>query len=330
LASSLPSSESGDPAQPLGKEPLLFISYAHEDRALAECFSRLIESTTDGALKTFCASSDLKPGSEWFLEIMKNLRNATDLVALLTPNSIDRSWLHFEAGFVLGRQQLVFGVTFGITLAQSGAFAQFQNCSNDEESLIVLLILLMRRNLGTNHPQAEKIETIRRRVQVFRKSPELKSLVEARIPPTDGQEMAARMLEEVKLLARDLRRNSGPLLLGPMFSQEFPLQIDERFGGYEATGWLVFIGTLREDLPWLYELGLELYYALRSGDPETIAVTRERLLQAVRRTAHNPWLRSMIAQSNRDLAFRLFNLPDLIESYLDQIRTPAVGPAQPG
>ena len=85
------------------KSPLVFISHDTRDGELAEHFSKLLSSVSAGVLKSF-RSSDKKGtqgieyGFEWYPEIMKKLDEATDVVCLLTQNSINRPWLLYEAG----------------------------------------------------------------------------------------------------------------------------------------------------------------------------------------------------------------------------------------
>jgi hypothetical protein len=313
-------SENHDPELPLGKEPLIFISHHHGDATLAHHFVDLLESTTKGKLKSFCASDPrdtfgIGVGDEWYPTLIEKLTAATDVVVLLTPRSVDRPWIHYEVGFAKGREQsAVFGITFGVTLAatNSGPFAQFQNCADDEGSLTELLIRLIRRNLFLE----VTADAIRSQVQEFRRRlPELG----VQKPEGDSHEAVARMFEEIKLIARDLKKNQGANLLGPRFFEEFPLLKDAQTGVYDATGWLVFIGVLKDDLPWLYEIGLELYRALGAGNRQEIALAKDSVLRAVQATAQNSWLRARIAQTNRELAFRLFNLPYLVEMYLSQI-----------
>jgi hypothetical protein len=82
---------------------LVFISHDSRDADLAEAFGNLLTDVSGGILKHF-RSSDRKGtagiefGEEWFKAIMLNLGDATDVVALLTQNSIDRPWILYEAG----------------------------------------------------------------------------------------------------------------------------------------------------------------------------------------------------------------------------------------
>ena len=133
---------------------LVFISHDGRDAALAESFVNLLSDVSAGTLKSF-RSSDKKGstgiefGAEWYKAIMSQLGDATDVVALLTRHSIDRPWILYEAGVAKGKLDTnVLGVALGVPLEKvsTGPFGQFQNCSDDEDSLTGLVIQLLRRN----------------------------------------------------------------------------------------------------------------------------------------------------------------------------------------
>jgi len=132
------SPQTGAPAsvddKSLKGKSLIFISHDTRDAPIAEAFSALLKSVSAGVLKSF-RSSDKKGnqgiefGVEWYPEIMKKLEMASDVVCLLTPNSVNRPWILYEAGVAKGKLETpVHGVALGISLqvASSGPFAQFQ------------------------------------------------------------------------------------------------------------------------------------------------------------------------------------------------------------
>ena len=88
--------------------PLIFISHDQRDSQLAEAFSNLLTDASGGFLKSF-RSSDRKGGAglefdaEWYTEIIGKISDMTDVVALLTSNSIDRSWILYESGVAKGK-----------------------------------------------------------------------------------------------------------------------------------------------------------------------------------------------------------------------------------
>jgi hypothetical protein len=84
----------------------------------------------------------------------------------------------FEAGMAKGKLGTkILGVALGIQLkdASTGPFAQFQNCSDDEDSLTKLVIQLVGR-IPNSEPD---IETIKFQVEKFKQkiSEILKKLV---------------------------------------------------------------------------------------------------------------------------------------------------------
>ncbi|MFM2397867.1 MAG: hypothetical protein RL341_24, partial [Pseudomonadota bacterium] len=143
----------GDEQQLHRSKALVFVSHDSRDAEIAEAFSRLLSSVSAGVLKSF-RSSDKKGnqgieyGIEWYPEIMKKLGTASDVVCLLTPNSMNRPWILFEAGVAKGKLDTpVHGIALGIPLssAATGPFAQFQNLDDDEDSLTGLVMQLVGR-----------------------------------------------------------------------------------------------------------------------------------------------------------------------------------------
>jgi len=91
------------PPLPKRNKPLVFISHDSRDADLAETFANLLSDVSGGTLKSFRSSdkrgtAGIEFGAEWYKAIMSQLGDATDVVALLTPGSIDRPWILCEAG----------------------------------------------------------------------------------------------------------------------------------------------------------------------------------------------------------------------------------------
>ena len=84
----------GESAPKKPARPLIFISHDHRDAQLAEAFGNLLGDASGGFLRSF-RSSDRKGGAgiefgaEWYSEIIGKINDATDVVAILTPRSID-------------------------------------------------------------------------------------------------------------------------------------------------------------------------------------------------------------------------------------------------
>lgn len=316
---------------------LVFISHDSRDADLAEAFANLLSDVSAGTLKSFRSSdkkgtSGIEFGTEWYKAIMSQLGDATDVVALLTQHSIDRPWILYEAGVAKGKLDTnVLGIALGVPLEKvsSGPFGQFQNCGDDEDSLTKLVIQLIKRN-----PDASpREEAVRMQVRVFLQG--VKSLLSSKGKPAAqtgaDDSNVAKLFEEVKVMVRELPERvddrvrlatkRGGLRKGrrlhPMMFEELLFHPAFREVSYgPASAWLLFISVLREDFPWLYELGMELYHALRSGNSKSIAEARRNLLAMLEITTHGPLFHEMYRPDDEELFFMMKHLPQMVERFL--------------
>ncbi len=318
---------------------LVFISHDSRDADLAEAFANLLSDVSAGTLKSFRSSdkkgtSGIEFGTEWYKAIMSQLGDATDVVALLTQHSIDRPWILYEAGVAKGKLDTnVLGIALGVPLEKvsTGPFGQFQNCGDDEDSLTKLVIQLIKRN-----PDASpREEAVRMQVRVFLDG--VKKLLSSKGKPiahvgTDDSSVA-KLFEEVKVMVRELPERvddrvrsvtkRGSMRRGrrlhPMMFEEFlfhPALRESRHG--PAAAWLLFISVLREDFPWLYELGLEMYHALRSGESKKINEARNNLMTILEVTTHGPFLHEMYRPDDEELFFMVKHLPQMVERFMER------------
>jgi hypothetical protein len=278
----------GKTSEPIASSttPLIFISHDTRDAKLAEAFSKLLSQTSTGVLKTF-RSSDRKGtqgieyGVEWFPELMRNINSASDIVCLLTRRSLDRPWLLYEAGVARGKLDTpVIGIALGIPLIQAntGPFAQFQNSDDSEESLTKLVMQLVRRI-----PNAEPDrETIEMQVKSFKvKAAEI--LEELDKDLEEDNELAEetsvpKLFEEIKIMFEDLpsridgnlkhRLSLGHSRIRPLSSNMFEEFMHYATDAGGAVGFLMIITLTRDDFPWLYQVGMEGFEAIKAGESE--------------------------------------------------------------
>jgi hypothetical protein len=271
-----------DSIVPKPKQPLVFVSHDTRDAEIAELFSKLLSSVSAGVLKSF-RSSDKKGtqgieyGVEWFPEIMKKLDDASDIVCLLTQSSVDRPWLLYEAGVAKGKlSTTVLGIALGIPLnkANNGPFAQFQNCSDDEDSLTKLVLQLVRRI-----PNSEPDESVvKEQVKLFRQK--LTVLLKTKPKPeTNPDELKedtsiAKLFEEVKIMFQDLPsridKRLDPEIMMRRKRKFHPKMLDEIFhiaARFEDQNlsFLILVSMFKDDMPWFYEVGVETYRTLKNA-----------------------------------------------------------------
>jgi hypothetical protein len=334
-------------ALPLRAKTLVFVSHDSRDGDIAEAFSNLLSDVSAGTLKSF-RSSDKKGttgiefGAEWYSSIMSKIGDATDVVALLTQRSIDRPWILYEAGVAKGKlNTTVFGIAIGVPLEKvtTGPFGQFQNSGDDEDSLTKLVLQLLVRNPDASPREA----AVRMQVRVFREK--LPSLLKTGTASTDAlpavdETSIAKLFEEVKIMVRELpeklesqlqsagRRGSRrPRRLHPMMFEEIFMHPGLRENPEsQAATWLMFISSFRDDYPWLYELGLELYRALRAGRSKEIAAAKESFQQAVHTISRMRMGGGVFGPDDDEAFMFLRHLPEMMEPLWKRIGEPEERP----
>ncbi|MCP4384710.1 MAG: toll/interleukin-1 receptor domain-containing protein [Hyphomicrobiales bacterium] len=283
--------------------PLVFVSHDSRDAELAEAFCKLLSTVSAGMLKTF-RSSDKKGsqgfefGAEWYPELMRNLDAACDVVCLLTTRSLGRPWILYEAGVAKGKIDApVHGLALGVSLssASTGPFAQFQNCDDEADSLAKLVVQLVKR-LPSADPDPEMITA---QVEAFRDrvSKILESQEDGDEVIEDDPAMATKLFEEIKVMFKDLpvRVENAAIaagdgsprrgLLDPRILDEFLMM--SRHSG-EGTSLLVAFSLFRDDLPWIYDLALEVYRCIRDGQIEAARRSWDDLERSLMDLSHGP------------------------------------------
>jgi len=195
--------------------PFVFISHDSRDADIAEAFSNLLKGVSAGMLKSFRSSDNkgtqgIEFGFEWYPKIIENLQSSTDMVCILTELSINRPWILFEAGMAKGKLNTpILGVSIGIPLnnANTGPFAQFQNCDDDTDSLTKLIKQLIKKL-----PNAEPVEeVIKQQVEIFKKTS--LEIIQKRQETSKNQKDEkpinnndiAKLFEEIKLMFQELK-----------------------------------------------------------------------------------------------------------------------------
>lgn len=276
-----------------GGGSLVFISHDGCDADLAEAFSKLLKSVSAGMIKTF-RSSDKKGtegidfGDEWYKRLMLKLQSTSGVVCLFTERSLDRPWILYEAGVAKGKLNTpVLGLALGVSLSRvgKGPFYQFQNSDDSAEDLTKLV-----HQLARGIPSLElDADVVKVQVAAFKAMEEqiLKELSSHK--GKGGNEVLeenpiAKLVEEMKALpsrvAERLSEEKEPLRrrrlrrFHPMMFEEM---MDMTGGRTDPVGILMAASFVRDDAPWLYELAMEVYRAVKSGDPEAIEREMGRL-----------------------------------------------------
>jgi tetratricopeptide (TPR) repeat protein len=133
--------------------PGIFISHTHNDKALADALSELVEELFgDKVAVNYSSRKELDggigPGQDWFRWIVEQVSGTDVALILLTPGSIQKPWLLWEAGAVAGTafakandKANVFPMSFGIRGGEVPTpFARTQVLSGTDQADMVKLL----------------------------------------------------------------------------------------------------------------------------------------------------------------------------------------------
>jgi hypothetical protein len=312
--------------------PLVFISHDARDADLAEAFSKLLKSVSAGMIKTF-RSSDKKGtegidfGDEWYKRPMAKLQVTSDVVCLFTERSLDRPWILFEAGVAKGKLSTpVVGVALGVPLSRvsAGPFYQFNNMDDSEDDLTKLVHQLARRvpNLELDS------DVVKIQVATFKTTEAalLKTLTAGSGKRETREEAdespVAKLVEEMKALpsrvAERLAEAGDPFRRRRM-RRFHPMMFEDLVHMSGAPGDPVTIlmaaSLVRDDAPWLYELAMEVYRAVKSGDAEAIEREVARLRNFSEFTMRGPFMEEFGLGGKESHMF-LMEFPRMLEHML--------------
>ena len=331
MAAELPKASSEAELLPaIASNPLIFISHDTRDAELAEALSKLLKSVSAGMIKTF-RSSDKKGdegidfGEEWYKRLMTQLQSTSDVVCLFTERSLDRPWILFEAGVAKGKLNTpVIGLALGVPLNRisAGPFYQFMNMDDSEADLTKLVNQLARRipnlELDADVVKSQVASFKSLEADILKKMPAGKP---KSISKEETEENSvAKLAEEMKSLpARvaerlsevgDSFRRRRPRRFHPMMFEEI-MHMSGESG--DPVGILMAASLVREDMPWLYELAMEVYRAVKDGDIENIENEMRKIRRVSEITLRGPFMEEF---GGKDAHMIAMEFPRMLEHLL--------------
>jgi hypothetical protein len=87
----------------------VFLSHANEDAEIADVLANAIKRTTLHQIDVWFSndkdtSGGIRAGEIWSETLFKRLRTCDVVIAIVTPNSINQPWIHFECGIAAAAQ----------------------------------------------------------------------------------------------------------------------------------------------------------------------------------------------------------------------------------
>jgi hypothetical protein len=246
------------------------------------------------------SESDIAAGERWAQSVAKQLETSNFGIICVTRENVAAPWILFEAGSLAKSLEgsRVIPLLLDLEFSEiSGPLAQFQAKKADKDGLSEVVN-------GVNHA-SDQPDSDERISQLFDALwPKLESQLSA-IPKHAGsakpirpqheilEELVAsvraidarvREVEESVTENRPFRRARHRF--HPFMFRELHHMLGERPG--EPIGILMLASMLRDDAPWLYELGLEAYRAAKSGRRDQARAAMKRFQRAAEFTLHGP------------------------------------------
>jgi len=92
-----------------------FISFIHEEEQVALALQALLQDKVGNQHRIFLTADpwQMRGGEQWLGRIREELGRAVVVIAMLSPQSIDRSWINFEAGAAWFAERHIIPTCYG-------------------------------------------------------------------------------------------------------------------------------------------------------------------------------------------------------------------------
>jgi len=102
-------------AQPVSKSYRVFISHGSHDRWVA---GQIRKQLQDSGIEAFLDATDINIGDNFRVIILHQLEACDEVLALLTPSSIERAWVFAEIGAAVMTRKPVVAIRYGVTMEE--------------------------------------------------------------------------------------------------------------------------------------------------------------------------------------------------------------------
>jgi len=149
----------------------IFVSHTHSDRPIVDALAGMVKKLFGTRVPVNYSSSKeldegISAGRDWFRWIIEQVRNTDVAVIILTPGSIQKPWVVWEAGAVSGAalsisedEGRVLPITFGLKSDQVPTpFARVQVVNGIEEQDITLFMQDLFTRFGKEFSPKETMQ----------------------------------------------------------------------------------------------------------------------------------------------------------------------------
>jgi hypothetical protein len=276
----------------------VFISWSgSRSNALAEALRDWIPLVLH-YIEPWLSQTDIEAGQRWAEQVAKELETSNFGIVCITQENVTSPWVLFEAGALAKSLQgsRVIPCLLDLEFRDiTGPLAQFQAKKVDRTGVFEVI-----QSLNQLAPHAVPEDRVKQLFDAL--WPELEKKV-ASIPKASTPAKHARpqpeILEELVASIRSLDSKfrevseEGPRgfrrfrRFHPMMLHELSHMLGEKPG--DPIILLVLASMFREEMPWMYELGMEAYRMVKTGTPSDAIAARRRFLKAAELMHRGPF-----------------------------------------
>jgi hypothetical protein len=301
----------------------VFISWSGErSHALADALHDWLPLVLH-YVQPWLSQADIEAGQRWADQVAKELEVCNFGILCVTRENVSSPWVLFEAGALAKSMQgsRVIPLLLDLEFRDiTGPIAQFQAKKVDRTGLLEVIQSL---NQSAQHAVPET-----RVAQLFDALwPELEKKVNA-IPSLTSPAKHARaqpeILEELVASVRTLDgrfreiSDDGPRALRhrgrrfhPMMVHELTRMLGTKRG--DPIALLIVASIFRDDMPWMYELGIEAYRMAKDGTTEEAVAARRQFQKAADLMRRGPFAPEEFGFDSKMVHMMVRDLDHLLE-----------------
>jgi hypothetical protein len=276
----------------------VFIGWSGErSKALAQALHDWIPLVLHN-VEPWVSEADIEAGERWGEVVAKELADSNFGIICVTRENVDSPWVLFEAGALAKTMQgsKVIPLLLDLEVRDiTGPLAQFQAKKVEKKG--------MNEVIDSMNQTASNVVPEARARELFEALwPKLEKEVKE-IPKQPQAEKHARpqheILEELVVSVRSLDSrlrefsDGGPMSPRRRKMRMHPMMLMDmmhmgRGGPGDPIRLLMVASFFREDMPWLYELAMEVYRATKAGLTDDAMRARRDLRRAIEFCMHGP------------------------------------------
>lgn len=320
---------------------------------VAQIFREWLPSVIQ-SIEPYVSSEDIDKGARWSTDIAKELEDSTFGILCVTKDNLEAPWLSFEAGALSKTMEKAFVNPFLFDIRRSevqGPILQFQSTIFDKEDIRRLVKTLNKASGDSSIAEGRLDKSFD--VWYPTLETELNELKNEKIQNSDGTSRETsigepEILEEILELSRDnqkLLRNPDSKIVAEIervkemldrissrediyreqkqrqrkYSSVLLEEIMHMNNSKSTYGFLMTLSLVKEDFPWLYDMGKELVNLLdNSNSTEHKILAIKDFRKMLDFTFDHFAMREFMGRNKDSLMF-IKELPYVLMKYLDEI-----------